>query len=138
MSGQVLTAALLQGDGGRLHGGRYAVAGMLVVGESAYLELADAHAPVRLAIGDAQLVDRLLGMSPAIWQARLCIMTRCGWWQSCRPVPMDARSSRGWNLACWNGATSFSLFELATLAYAATNRNSVISAGAPMRFGGPQ
>ena len=64
MSGQVLTAALLQGDGGRLHGGRYAIAGMLVVGESAYLELADAHASVRLAIGDAQLVDRLLEHVP--------------------------------------------------------------------------
>ncbi|MGK5065844.1 hypothetical protein [Janthinobacterium sp. RT4P48] len=64
MSGQVLTAALLQGGGSSLHGGRYAIAGMLVVGESANLELADGHCPVRLAIHDAELAGRLLDHVP--------------------------------------------------------------------------
>jgi hypothetical protein len=64
MSGQVLSAAMLQGDGSTFHGGRYTIAGTLVVGESAHLELADAHGPVRLAIRDAQLADRLLDHVP--------------------------------------------------------------------------
>ena len=64
MSSQVLTAMLLQGDGSTLHGGRHAIAGTLVVGESAHLELADAHGRVRLAIRDAQLADRLLDHVP--------------------------------------------------------------------------
>lgn len=64
MSRQVLSAAMLQGDGSTLHGGRYAIAGTLVVGDSAHLELAGAQGAVRLAIRDAQLAGRLLDHVP--------------------------------------------------------------------------